>query len=81
MAYKEWGQEYLSHLAGDIAAEYTEKMLNNENTNDLIGYVKEIVPMFIKEHSDIDAIDLLLEVDLLEELPKVSLFLSLVCSL
>lgn len=66
--FMNWGHEYLHHLAGDIGAEYTSKLENQQSTDDLIELVKQIIPQFISNNSEADAIDLLLEVDRLGDL-------------
>eukprot|EP00331_Platyophrya_macrostoma_P004406 CAMPEP_0176425046 /NCGR_PEP_ID=MMETSP0127-20121128/11180_1 /TAXON_ID=938130 /ORGANISM="Platyophrya macrostoma, Strain WH" /LENGTH=873 /DNA_ID=CAMNT_0017806181 /DNA_START=32 /DNA_END=2653 /DNA_ORIENTATION=+ len=66
--YLDWGTEYLLHLSGDIAHEYSQRMEKVLPTDDLISIVNKIVPYLIQHNSEIYAIDLLMEVDKLEDI-------------
>lgn len=68
--YKDWGYEYISNLASDIGQEYELRQENNEPYEDLIILVDEIVPFFVENNAEHDAIDLLLIVDKLEDIKK-----------
>ncbi|EGR33984.1 hypothetical protein IMG5_028540, partial [Ichthyophthirius multifiliis] len=63
-----WGFEYLNHLSADIVQKYQQRLEKNENVMDLINLVMQIVPYFIQNNAEHDAIDLLMEVDKLEQL-------------
>ena len=73
--YINWGHEYLLHLSGDIAKEYTKRLEAQQNTDDLIEIVEKIVPYLMQHNSEAYAIDLLLEVDKLENLDIVIILL------
>jgi 26S proteasome regulatory subunit N1 len=83
-----WGHEYVSNLASDIGKEYDLRLENNEPFDELIDLVNIIVPYFIVNNAEHDAIDLLLIVDKLENISqyvtfenfaKVHMYLSAVC--
>jgi len=61
--FTEWGHEFQLHLAGDITKLYAKRLETKEDTKELIDLSKKLVQYFIKAHSEIDAIDLLLEID------------------
>ena len=64
----------MHHVSADIGKEYNnrlEKRQENQDYSDLLGLVKEIVPYFIGNNAEADAVDLLLEVDKLEDLIQV----------
>ncbi|EEA05445.1 proteasome/cyclosome repeat family protein [Cryptosporidium muris RN66] len=64
-----WGQEYMRNLGGEIGLEYNERISNNNtNVDDLLSLVKTIVPYQISKHGEIEAIDLLCEVEQIETL-------------
>jgi len=58
-----WGHEYIRNISGDIAAEYRERSEKGTDVKDLIDLVDEIVPFNMKHNAEVDAIDLLCEVD------------------
>ena len=69
-----WGHEYVRHLSGEIAAEYTERMLSGEDglakpVDDLISLAKEIVPFCMAHNGEAEACDLLMELERLSMLP------------
>ena len=86
--FTEWGHEYVSNLASDLGQEYEIRMENNEPCDELIEIVNKIVPYFVVNNAEHDAIDLLLIVDKLEDIKgyvtdqnfsKVYMYLSAVC--
>ena len=70
----EWGFEYLNYLSGEIAREFEKRQEKNglffylEPTDQLIGLVREMIPFFMENNSEVTAIDLLMEVDQLEQI-------------
>ena len=64
----DWGQEFLRSLSADITKEYDKRLNENLGVDDLYDLVKIIVPFLIKNHSENDAIDLLIEVERLSDL-------------
>ena len=61
-----WGFQYLNYLAGDISQEYQDRIKDQKPTEDLMKLVNQIVPNFFANHSEEQALDLLLEVDKLD---------------
>ena len=68
-----WGPEYLRNITREIIAEHEERQQafladsvsrsgTTFNLSDLIDKVMEIVPYYIQHHNEIEAIDLLVEV-------------------
>jgi 26S proteasome regulatory subunit N1 len=86
--FTEWGHEYVSNLASDIGREYELRLENNEPFEELLEMVDKIIPYFILNNAEHDAIDLMLIVDKLEDIKqyvsvqnfsKVHMYLSAVC--
>ncbi|GMM34215.1 proteasome regulatory particle base subunit [Saccharomycopsis crataegensis] len=65
----EWGHEYVRHLALEIGEEYGERLEKTEATDDLLKLALEIVPFFLEHNGEADAVDLLLEIEGIENLP------------
>lgn len=63
-----WGAEYVRSLCADIGNEYTKRLDEEKDLEDLYALVKVIVPFLIKSHCENDAIDLLIEVDKINEI-------------
>ncbi|XP_030748737.1 26S proteasome non-ATPase regulatory subunit 2 [Sitophilus oryzae] len=83
---REWGHEYVRHLAGEIAGEWADKEVDDKDMEDkLIQLAKQIVPYNMAHNAEAEACDLLMEIerlDLLEEYvddniyPRVCLYLT-----
>eukprot|EP00933_Yihiella_yeosuensis_P032889 TRINITY_DN2655_c0_g1_i1.p1 TRINITY_DN2655_c0_g1~~TRINITY_DN2655_c0_g1_i1.p1 ORF type:complete len:891 (-),score=252.91 TRINITY_DN2655_c0_g1_i1:80-2752(-) len=56
-----WGHEYIRNLAGEIGHEFKER--GEGDVSDLLKLVEEIVPFNMKHNAEVDALDLLCEVD------------------
>lgn len=65
-----WGHEYVRHLALEIGAEYAARLEREENTKDLTDLALALVPFFLKHNAEADAVDLLLELEIIEKLPE-----------
>ncbi|ORX53624.1 26S proteasome regulatory complex, non-ATPase subcomplex, Rpn1 subunit [Hesseltinella vesiculosa] len=65
-----WGHEYVRHLAGEIMLEYEHRVDNEEQTDDLMHLAKQIVPFFLKHNGEADAVDLVLELEAVDQLPR-----------
>lgn len=83
----DWGHEYVRHLAGEIASEWTEIVTENPDTDTgpLLKLVNKVVPYDMMHNSETDAADLLMEIERLDLLveavdlktyKKVSLYLK-----
>ena len=64
----DWGHEYLRSLAGEIGLVYNQRVEASQDVNDLMFLVELIVPIFMKNHEEPEAVDLLMEC---EELPRL----------
>jgi len=64
----EWGHEYLHSLSGEISKEYNKRIEGNEDIKDLMDLVEVIIPFYMKNHEEPEAVDLLMEVESLEKL-------------
>ena len=64
----EWGHEYLHSLSGEIGQEYNKRIESNADTGDLMDLVDVIIPFYMKNHEEPEAVDLLMEVESLEKL-------------
>ncbi|KAI7885318.1 26S proteasome regulatory complex, non-ATPase subcomplex, Rpn1 subunit [Lichtheimia hyalospora FSU 10163] len=65
-----WGHEYVRHLSAEIMQEYEARSEKEESTDDLVKLALYIVPFFLKHNAEADAVDLLLELESIEELPQ-----------
>jgi len=65
-----WGHEYIRHLASEIEGEYNHRLENEQPTDDLMKLALEIVPFFLKHNAEADAVDLLLELEAIDQLPQ-----------
>ena len=64
--FLQWGHEFQLQLAGDVSKEYGKRLDSGEPTVDLEALAEKLVRHFIKHNSEIEAVDLLLEIDQLE---------------
>jgi 26S proteasome regulatory subunit N1 len=69
----EWGHEYLHSLSGEIGQEYNKRVEGQSGTEDLMNLVEVIIPFYMKNHEEPEAIDLLMEV---ENLDKIIQFIN-----
>jgi len=66
---KSWGFQFIHYLCGDISQEYQDRMKQGKKDfADLIELTNKILPDMIKNHSEEQALDLLMEVDQLEKI-------------
>ncbi|CAG8592604.1 12843_t:CDS:10 [Funneliformis mosseae] len=65
-----WGHEYVRHLSTEIGQEYLHRTENEIGTDDLMNLALEIVPFFLKHNAEADAVDLLLELEMIDQLPQ-----------
>ena len=66
----EWGHEYLRALAGEIGNEFGKRVATQTDNRDLMDLVEVIIPYFMKNHEEPEAVDLLMEVEALDKLVK-----------
>lgn len=65
-----WGHEYIRHLALEIGQEYQDRLNTEKDTKDLVDLALSLVPYFLKHNAEADAVDLLSELEIIEEIPK-----------
>lgn len=65
-----WGHEYTRHLAMEIGVVYPKRLTEDEDTQDLIDLALCLVPLFIKSNAEADAVDLMLELEIIERIPE-----------
>ncbi|KAK0620373.1 armadillo-type protein [Immersiella caudata] len=65
-----WGHEYVRHLALEIGEVYQKRIAADESAKDLTDLALLLVPLFLKSNAEADAVDLMSELEIIEELPK-----------
>jgi len=65
-----WGHEYTRHLALEIGEVYTKRLTAEEPYQDLIDLALILVPLFLKSNAEADAVDLMSELEIIEDIPK-----------
>lgn len=73
----DWGQEYVRNIVGELTLEYSDRQTSSDSMgvsgqeadiSDLIELVNVMVPYQIEKHCELEAIDLLCEVERIETL-------------
>lgn len=64
-----WGHEYVRHLALEIGEVYGKRFATDEPVTELHQLAKTLVPLFLKNNAEADAVDLLSELEIIHELP------------
>ncbi|KAK4146776.1 armadillo-type protein [Dichotomopilus funicola] len=65
-----WGHEYVRHLALEIGEVYGKRIAADESTTDLVDLALTLVPLFLQSNQEADAVDLMSELEIIDELPK-----------
>lgn len=65
-----WGHEYSRHLALEIGEVYGKRIFADEPTNDLVDLALILIPLFLKSNAEADAVDLMSELEIIEDIPK-----------
>lgn len=65
-----WGHEYTRHLALEIGEFYGKRVTNDEPVKDLVNLALILVPLFLKSNAEADAVDLMSELEIIDQLPK-----------
>lgn len=68
--YGAWGFEYVRHLALEIGKEYNKRLEEDKDVQDLTQLATTLIPYFLKHNAEADAVDLLSELEMIEELPQ-----------
>lgn len=63
-----WGHEYMRHLALEIGQEHEKRLNEEQETDDLIKLVRSLVPFFLSHNAEADAVDVLSEMEMIEEI-------------
>ncbi|KAH8602015.1 armadillo-type protein [Bisporella sp. PMI_857] len=65
-----WGHEYTRHLALELGEVYSKRLTADEPYQDLIDLALLLVPLYLKSNAEADAVDLMSELEIIEEIPK-----------
>ncbi|KAI9827154.1 MAG: proteasome regulatory particle base subunit [Thelocarpon impressellum] len=65
-----WGHEYVRHLALELGQEYQKRLADDRPYQDLVNLALSLVPFFLSHNAEADAVDLLSELEIIEEIPK-----------
>ncbi|RDW62942.1 proteasome regulatory particle base subunit RPN1 [Aspergillus mulundensis] len=65
-----WGHEYVRHLALEIGQEYQNRLNDEKEVHDLVGLAVSLVPYFLSHNAEADAVDLMSELEIIEDLPE-----------
>ncbi|EEH10113.1 26S proteasome regulatory subunit [Histoplasma capsulatum G186AR] len=65
-----WGHEYIRHLALEIGQEYQVRVTDDKDVQDLVDLSLSLVPYFLAHNAEADAVDLLSELEMIEEIPQ-----------
>ncbi|KAI1201324.1 armadillo-type protein [Nemania serpens] len=65
-----WGHEYTRHLALEIGEVYGKRIAADESVRDLVDLALILVPLFLKSNAEADAVDLMSELEIIEQLPN-----------
>lgn len=64
-----WGHEYVRHLALETGEVYSKRVGGDESVDDLHKLAFTLVPLFLKNNAEADAVDLLSELEVINDLP------------
>ncbi|KAJ2973245.1 hypothetical protein NUW58_g8985 [Xylaria curta] len=64
-----WGHEYTRHLALEIGEVYAKRIGADESVLDLVQLALVLVPLFLKSNAEADAVDLMSELEIIDQLP------------
>lgn len=65
-----WGHEYIRHLALELGQEYQNRLTDEKEVQDLVDLALSLVPYFLSHNAEADAVDLLSELEMIEEIPR-----------
>lgn len=70
-----WGHEYMRHLALEIGEEQNHRLEVDttgqpNSLDDLKEMTSALVPYFLKHNAEADAVDLLSELEMIEDIPQ-----------
>ncbi|GAM85056.1 hypothetical protein ANO11243_030590 [Dothideomycetidae sp. 11243] len=65
-----WGHEYMRHLALEIGHEYQRRVNEDKDADELTQLVLTLVPFFLKHNAEADAVDILSELEMIEQIAE-----------
>ncbi|KAK1759366.1 armadillo-type protein [Echria macrotheca] len=65
-----WGHEYVRHLALELGEVYGKRIAAEESTGELVSLALLLVPLFLKTNAEADAVDLMTELEIIDDIPK-----------
>ncbi|KAF2834423.1 26S proteasome non-ATPase-like protein regulatory subunit 2 [Patellaria atrata CBS 101060] len=65
-----WGHEYMRHLALEIGQEFVDRLNEDKPTEELVELAISLVPFFLKHNAEADAVDILSELEIIEQIVK-----------
>ena len=65
-----WGHEYMRHLALEIGEEYQKRLDDLASVDDITELVLALVPFFLKHNAEADAVDILSELEMIEQIQQ-----------
>ncbi|KAK0914007.1 proteasome regulatory particle base subunit [Friedmanniomyces endolithicus] len=65
-----WGHEYMRHLALEIGQEYQRRLDEEQDFEDIADLTRTLVTFFLKHNAEADAVDVLSELEMIEEMKK-----------
>ncbi|KAK5121469.1 proteasome regulatory particle base subunit [Meristemomyces frigidus] len=65
-----WGHEYMRHLALEIGQEYSKRLDDDKDIEDVANLTRTLVPFFLSHNAEADAVDILSEMEMIEEIKQ-----------
>lgn len=66
-----WGHEYMRHLALEIGQDYQRRLNEDQDAEELTSMALALVPFFLSNAAEADAVDILSELEMIDEIPKL----------
>lgn len=66
-----WGHEYMRHLALEIGHDYTKRLNDDKDTQELKSLALSLVPFFLRHNAEADAVDILTDLEMIEQIAKL----------
>ncbi|KAL4399160.1 proteasome regulatory particle base subunit [Malassezia pachydermatis] len=65
-----WGHEYVRHLCTELGEEYNARTEKEEDASELMRLALLVVQFSLQHNAEVDAVDLLLEMEAVDQLPQ-----------
>ncbi|EME40455.1 hypothetical protein DOTSEDRAFT_74133 [Dothistroma septosporum NZE10] len=65
-----WGHEYMRHLALEIGQEFSKRLDDEQDTDDITQLALSLVPFFLSHNAEADAVDVLSELEMIEKIKE-----------